>query len=189
MNQRKFELAIVAGDLARQHNLPAPLVMAIIEEESRWNPGAWRTEPNYRYLVNCRTGEPFRKLTEEENRSEVAPKDFPYLPQISSRNSEWIGQQASWGPMQVMGAVAREYGFLGVFPELSGAKGVDFGCIHLDELRKRFIGEHGWEGVVAAYNAGSPRRRVKHGLWVNQDYVNKVSKALRRLFNIRMGDL
>ncbi len=149
--------------------------MAVMKTESALNKFAYRVEPPYRYLVDVEKEKPFRPLTSVENKSEVAPNDFPYILGLSSRNTEWLGQQASWGPMQIMGAVAREYGFKKAFPELcSFSFGVQYGCQHLSNLKKRFLEKHGWQGVVAAYNAGSPRY-MDNGDFENQYYINKVA--------------
>lgn len=160
---------------AKFYDLREGLVKAIIEVESAGEIYAWRVEPPYRYLVNLGTGRPFRKLTPAEIASERAPTDFVYDRRLGSRDTEWWGQQASWGPMQVMGAVAREYGFRGRFPELCGDKGVHFGCAYLAALFQRF-GWAGLPGVIAAYNAGSPRY-TDSGAFVNQGYVSKVFAA------------
>lgn len=160
---------------AREHQLPVALLSAIVEVESTRDPFAWKVEPPYRYLWNLRTGAPFRTLTPAEIASERAPLDFPHL-DISSRDTEWWGQQASWGPMQVMGAVAREFGFRGHFPALCGPLGIDYGARYLAALTERLLARYTWEGVVAAYNAGSPRRRAD-GQWENQEYVDRVRAA------------
>lgn len=156
--------------VAATYGLRPELVLAIIQVESSGDPNAWRVEPHYRYLWHVVRNQPFRSLTLSEMNNERAPSDFPSL--TGSRNTEWLGQQASWGPMQIMGAVAREHGFTRMFPELCGILGVDYGCKHLAQLMRRFRKQHGVEGVIAAYNAGSPR--IRDGLFVNQDYVNKV---------------
>lgn len=169
-------LAIAEGQ-AHVHQLPAKLVAAVCLVESGNDIFAWRAEPRYRYLWDVKSGGAFRPLTAAENASEAAPADFPYLSGLSSRDSEWRGQQASWGPMQVMGAVAREYGFLGRFPALCTAwEGVRYGCRHLVQLKLRYLDRFGWAGVVAAYNAGSPRMD-ETGRWVNEAYVNKIADA------------
>lgn len=161
---------------ARRRLLPAQLVYSIARIESTNDETAWRVEPPYRYLVNVITCKPFRTLTAAEIASEKAPADFPFHSQLSSRDTEWWGQQASWGPLQVMGAVAREYGFAGHFPELCGRPGIAYGVRHLAHLRDRFLEKHGWEGVIAAYNAGSPRRGTD-GHFVNARYVEHVVAA------------
>ena len=163
------ELVVVAGRFA----LPERLLRAIIAIESADDIHAWRVEPPYRYLWDIEQRRPFRRLTAAERRSEHAPADFPHLG-FSSRNTEWWGQQASWGPMQIMGAVARECGYYGPFPQLcTYSYGITYGAMHLATLRDRFLTDHGWEGVAAAYNAGSPRRR--NGQWENQTYVDKIA--------------
>jgi soluble lytic murein transglycosylase-like protein len=84
----------------------------------------------------------------------------------------------SWGLMQVMGAVAREYGHEGhcglLFkPEI----GLDYGCRHLKMYFDKFSD---WKDAVASYNAGSPRKR-EDGSYQNQAYVDKVSKRFEQI--------
>ena len=158
---------------ARLCSLPVDLVRAIVWVESGGDVHAWNPEPPYRYFWDVRRKTPFRSLTELERASEVPPDDFPSLK--GDRDAEWWGQAASWGPMQVMGAVAREHGFSAHFPALCDAlHGVQYGCVHLDRLRDRFLGKFGWQGVAAAYNAGSPRLDAR-GRYENQVYVDKIA--------------
>lgn len=174
--KRTSEYDGLIEDYAGAFNLPVSLVHGIVAVESNYVTHAWRAEPPYQYLWDMVRNRPFRKITPMERKSEQAPKDFPYDKTISSRDSEWWGQQSSWGLMQVMGAVSREHGFKGYFPALCEPEiGLKYGCLHLAHHRDRFYHRHGWEGVVAAYNAGAPRK--KNGGWVNQRYVNKVAKA------------
>ena len=169
MMQNEIDIA------AKRYNLPRQLIAGIILTESGGDLYAYKTEPAYRYLVDITTGRPFRSLTPAEIASETAPADFPHLT-ISSRDTEWWGQQASWGPMQVMGAVARELGYLQPFPALcSLAYGIDIGCHHLATLRDRFLNRYGWRGVAASYNAGIPRE-VTPGVFTNQEYVDRVAR-------------
>lgn len=155
--------------------LPANLIRAIVVVESGGNPFAWRVEPKYRYLWDNSKNEPFRALTYGESVSEIAPTDFTAPKGLnSSRDTEWWGQQASWGLMQVMGAVAREYGFKGHFPQLCTAEGVKYGCLHLTRLKKRFWQKFGWDGVISAYNQGYPG--MSGSRFNNQGYVDKVNK-------------
>ena len=158
-----------------EYFLPFSLIMAIANVESGQNKHAVRFERHYRYLFDVGSGKPFRKLSDDEIMSKRAPYDFPFYGDISSRDTEWVGQQCSWGAMQVMGAVAREHGFQGRFPELCGDAGIKYGCLHLSKLRERFLREYGWRGVIAAYNAGSPRKIG--GAFVNQKYVDAVVSA------------
>jgi len=169
-----FNIAKFAAELTHGTGVPAGLVGAICLVESGGDPWAWNPEPHYRYLVDARTGKPFRKLTSAEGRSEKPAADFPSMPGLADdRDAEWWGQQASWGPMQVMGAVAREYGFEHHFPQLCDPQiGIAYGVMHLQRLRRRY---DTWSAVIAAYNAGSARFD-DNGEFVNQGYVDKVRK-------------
>jgi len=162
---------------ARERHLSPELLEGIVRVESGGDPWAWNPEPHYRYLVDASTGRPFRRLTPEEIASESPPGDFPSCPGLADDvDAEWWGQQASWGPMQVMGAVAREHGFRAHFPRLcQPAVGVHYGALHLASLKRRFS-KLGTDAVIAAYNAGSPRRQ--QGRYVNQHYVDKVRAAI-----------
>lgn len=137
---------------AASASLPRPLVMALVSVESGGNPWAWNPEPAYRYLWDVKDNAPFRKLAPEEYALKKPPMDFPSL--AGDPDQEWCGQQASWGLMQVMGAVARERGFRGLYlPALCDPEtNLRIGCgILAANLR--------WSGgevnkALAAYNAG-----------------------------------
>lgn len=170
MNSEIKQLASIA---AQQNGLQPELVLGIIEVESGGDTFAWNPEPHYRYLWDIARSKPFRALTADERTSETPPRDFPCPPGVD-RDAEWWGQQASWGLMQVMGAVAREMGYAGRhLPGLcQPATGLAVGCIYLSRLVRRY-GKP--EPAVAAYNAGSPR--IIAGKFENQQYVDKVLAA------------
>lgn len=169
-----LEIDLIASNLSRRFKVPQELILAVARQESGVNPWLWRSEPAYRYLWDNATGKPFRALTHAENASETPPSDFGPALGGQSIDTEWWGQQASWGPMQVIGAVAREHGFTHAFPKLCDLLvGMEYGVRHLAALRDAYLARFGWAGVVAAYNAGSPRR--VNGRWVNQDYVDGVA--------------
>lgn len=138
--------------LAPAHGLDPALIRAVIAQESEGFVYAYRPEPRYRYFVDCRTGQPFRPLSPQVRASKHAPADFPYFK--GGREQEWWAQQASWGLMQLMGAVARELGFRRPYlPEVCDpATNIELGC--------RFLASHlRWaDGDLAkalgAYNAG-----------------------------------
>lgn len=133
--------------------LPWELVYAICQVESSLNPLATRYEPNFRWLVgNIDTMTPLERQ----------------------------GQMTSWGLMQVMGSVARELGFQGPFEELlQPTHGLFYGCLHLRRFKAKY---NEWPDVIAAYNAGSPRRVMGSvGAYVNQPYVDKVLAAWNNL--------
>lgn len=147
-------ITALAHDAAKRYQLPAPLVLAIVQAESGGDPWAIRYEPGFfqRYIA----GKPVLAR---------AP---------CSEQTEATMQATSWGLMQVMGATARERGFRGVFlSEMCDPRiGLDWGCCHLDHLTKKHLKVGGWAAVVAAYNAGSPKK--ENGQFVNQAYVDKI---------------
>lgn len=157
--------------IATEHAVQPEIIKAIIKTESGDNEFAVRFEPLYRYVVDCHTNKPFRVLTQSEIASCSAPVGF--TSHAGSASTEWVGQRTSWGPMQIMGAVARELGYKGFFPGLCGELGVEYGVAHFVRLFKRFYNDHGMPGVIAAYNAGSPRYQKGKG-FANQEYVDKV---------------
>ena len=142
-------LIVAAAD---RYVIPRPLALAVVEQESAFDPWAWNPEPKYRYLWNLRTNQPFRKLTPAEIASEVPPLDFKAYLGVSA-DAEWWGQQASWGLYQIMGAVAREYGFRGRFLSqlCDPAVGVELGCRHLGVLLRRFKNPF---SALEAWNGG-----------------------------------
>lgn len=168
---------------AGQFSLPEALVRAICihepgesaTEAARWC--ASRFELDYAWLWDCANDKPYPHHKLRQSSACSAPADFS-APKglILSRHTEFVQQKTSWGPMQVMGAVAREMGFNGYFPELCSPLGLYYACKHLRRLADRFLASHGWDGVAAAYNAGSPRKGAD-GRWVNQGYVDKLRAA------------
>jgi soluble lytic murein transglycosylase-like protein len=150
-------LGILVAQRAAKYQIPAKLVGAIVQTESSGNTWAQRFEPAFleRYVP-------------------TAPERFG----ACSRDTERTQRATSFGLMQIMGQVARELGCTLPFltqlcePEI----GLDYGCRQLARLRDRHLAKFGWEGVVAAYNAGSPRRDAQ-GIWENQVYVDKVRAA------------
>ena len=145
-------VAAAASAAAIRHGLDACLLAGIVQQESGGNTWAWNPEPRYGYLWNVREGKPFRKLTANESMSEAPPADFPTLG--GDRDQEWWGQQASWGAAQVMGGVAREHGFRGLYlPELCNPDvGLEYAARHL----AAFISRWDVSDAVSAYNAGHP---------------------------------
>lgn len=148
MERSKAEFMLT--NLANFNGLDPDLVIAIAETESYFDELACRFEANWKYLVNV--------------------EGFARGARIS-QDTERILQMCSWGFMQVMGSVARELGWKGNLLELTRPElGVKFGCLKLKELMKKYNHQ---DDVIAAYNAGSPRK-TDHGRYVNQLYVNKV---------------
>jgi hypothetical protein len=171
-------LESLARAVAAEKQLPQTIVRALVIKESTARMWAWNPEPRYRYFWDVKRKQPFRRVTESELLSKFPPKDFPAPPGVDP-DAEWWGQQASWGYMQVMGGVARECGYSGEF--LGGlydpAVNLEISCRHLKDLSRRYLATAGWQGVVAAYNAGSPRVQ-KDGRFENQKYVDDVLNIL-----------
>ena len=148
MTDLRAQIAFAAGEAG----LDGRLVAAVVQVESGGNEYAWNPEGHYRWFWNVYTKTPFRVLTDVERGSKYPPTDFPCL--AGDRDQEWWGQSASWGLMQVMGAVAREQGFLGPYlTELvHPIVNLEYGCA---VLAKRIRWAKGNEARgVAAYNAG-----------------------------------
>lgn len=137
----KDALKSLAQAAAITEDIPWELIYAVCLTESSGNEFAIRHEARYRWLLGD-------NLTA----------------------GEYIGQKTSWGLMQVMGAVAREYGFTDQFPALwDPATGIKYGVKHL----RRLYAKHGkWPQTIAAYNAGTPQ--LIDGKFKNQAYVDKV---------------
>lgn len=148
------ELLPLIVSIATLHGLDPLLVEAVVTKESSGNPFAWNPEPQYRYLWDVKKNAPFRALTAAEGLSEIPPADFPFL--AGDRDQEWWGQQASWGLMQVMGAVAREHGYRDPYlPSLcQPVQGLAYGCKHLAKAIKRTAGAT--DRALSIYNSGRP---------------------------------
>jgi soluble lytic murein transglycosylase-like protein len=110
------EVIELARRIAAAHGLDPALACAVIEQESAWNPWAVRYEPGFlsRYVAPLYTAGKL-SATEAYTRS------------------------MSWGLMQVMGQVAREFGFPGKYlSELCDpATGIEFGCRKLADCLAR----------------------------------------------------
>jgi soluble lytic murein transglycosylase-like protein len=154
---KNFPLEAITA-AAKSHQLDTHLVMAIVATESAGKTYAFRYEPHFRWLLDV---EKYAKMNQ------------------ISRESEEMAQKISWGLMQVMGAVAREMGFKGLLPELCHPEvGLRYGCQKFSLCLRG--NEFDLPTALAAYNAGSPRRK-ENGEWVNQTYVDKVLQKMQQL--------
>ena len=129
------------------------LVEALVLQESSGNRFAFRPELTYPYLWDVALHKPFRKLYVGEAGQKAAPGDFPSLTR-GGRQQEWVGQQTSWGLGQIMGAVAREHEFVGLY--LSELVEVELNLsLVVKILSSNLKRAHGDEPTaLAAYNAG-----------------------------------
>lgn len=147
----------LAPGKAKTFGLEPELVLAVIWQESDGDPAAWNPEQKYRWFWNVKTNAPFRTVTDAENSSEYPPPDFPCL--AGDPDQEWWAQQASWGLMQIMGAVARECGYRGKWigtllrdPLLN----VHLGCTHLSRKLKQTGGDV--RAALLRYNGGGNQK-------------------------------
>src|SRR4029077_3934853 len=133
----------LAAKYAAKYSLETELVCAVIEQESSWNPWAYRYEPAF--YDHCITP---LNLTEQTGRFRAT----------------------SWGLMQILGQVAREFGYLGeFFSELCDPDtGVDWGCKKLGDCMKHANGDEAaallrWNGGSnKAYAAQVQARKAKY---------------------------
>lgn len=143
------EIWIEVNRAAMRHKLDSSLVAAVVMVESAGNRFAMRFEPLWKYVYQA------------ENFSQKIG---------CTHQTEEIAQSTSWGLMQVMGTVAREYGHTGFLSDLCEVeKGLEYGCLHLSKK----ISKYGELPGIAAYNAGSPSKD-SNGAFTNQSYVDKI---------------
>ena len=125
------ELIALAWDAAARHELPPELVCAVIEQESDWDANAIRYEPafydRYVYPMSLK-----RAISETEGRARAF----------------------SWGLMQTMGEVAREFGFAGKFLSAlcEPATGLEIGCKVL--AHKLAVNQGNVAHALLAWNGG-----------------------------------
>jgi soluble lytic murein transglycosylase-like protein len=190
MNAYRADIVVAA---ARQ-SIEPDLIEALIEQESTYDPYAWNPEPRYRYLWNVRTAAPFRVVSAAELAAKFPPADFHAI--AGDADQEWWGQQASWGLMQLMGAVAREEGFLGPFlTELCDPQtNLELGCARFASLVRwasrlyTGLASAGQAAIrmsaLAAWNGGKGGNAPTSVPLRNKDYALRV---LARYDRIRKG--
>lgn len=132
--------------IAKVYGLDWKLVASVVYQESKGNIYAVRYEPNFEAL--------YRILT--RSKSDLRGYWPKYTP---TEATERKLRSHSLGPMQVMGQVARENGFEGLYlTELCSVDvGIDAGCFHLAKLYKRakrkgIAGEAAHRYVLYKYN-------------------------------------
>ena len=133
------------------------LVAAIVMVESGGNNCATRYEPNFSYLPETKV-----------------------IQAIARNNKETVNTtigalKTSWGLMQIMGATAYlECNFEGNFTKLCEPEiGLRNGCCYLNKQLNRYKGRMG--DAIASYNWGHARK-TQEGLYINEEYYNKVMK-------------
>jgi soluble lytic murein transglycosylase-like protein len=182
-----FRDAIVAA--ATSARLEPALVQGLVEQESDYDAGAYNPEEKYRYLWNVRTRQPFRPVTDAEVRSLYPPADFPTL--AGDPDQEWWAQRASWGLCQVMGAVAREHGFVGSYLTqlVDPTVNLLIGCTHLAGLVRWATGTASprigqdviLASALAAWNGGKGGNLPDDVRDRNAAYAEQVLTRVRRI--------
>jgi soluble lytic murein transglycosylase-like protein len=144
------EIIELARAVAVAHGLEPALVCAVIEQESAWNPWAVRYEPGFlsRYVAPLYTAGKL-SATEAYTRS------------------------MSWGLMQVMGQVAREFGFAAdSLPELCDpGTGIEFGCRILAKRMARARSDV--SAALLAWNGGANPNYPSEVLARTRNYSSK----------------
>lgn len=137
---RDLILAAKAYEIARSTELDPVLVWSVVMQESSGHPWAYRYEPRWRWFTDI-DGKALH-VTRGEAKAILSPTEFH-------------AQSASWGPMQVMGSVAREIGYHDqplsklIFQPNTA---LYLGCKKLSSLWKKFAGSE--DDAISAYNDG-----------------------------------
>ncbi len=148
MDRNRAEQLI--SSIATFNGIDPDLAISFAHAESNFDEYAVRHEPNWRYFTSI-------EIYAARNRI--------------SQDTEKVLQACSFGLMQVMGTVARELGFKDNLLMLTRPEiGVKYGCFKIQELMKKYSKV---DDVIAAYNAGTPKRDEK-GHYLNAAYVTKV---------------
>lgn len=147
-----------------KYKLPPGTCKAFSLQESNHQRHAIRTEANY---VEA-NGAYAKKVRSESLAFSRANGGIPsYLTEVYQRGT-------SFGQFQIMGINLRWLGYKGKYlNEIRVAEMFDMFGRFVANLRKRWAKQSDW---VAAYNAGSPRKR--NGRYVNQHYVDRVTRYI-----------
>ena len=145
------ELEFIAEKYSKENNIDRDIVFSIISVESGWNPFVSRYEPHTdKYVYNAYSFANFCGITMQ---------------------TEELAQKHSYGLGQLMGYVLRDLGHKTL---LSEAFIPEVNIKYMTKFLKHKIEKYGNEtDVIAAYNAGSPRK-TEGGMFFNQKYVDKV---------------
>lgn len=120
---------------AEKHGIDPAIVFGVCSQESSLNQKATRYESGYRWVY---------KVDQCAKENDIA------------HGVEKRQQMTSFGIMQVMGSVLREYGYKGRLSDIlyDVEKQLDYGCRHLSNKIKKY----GLDLGILAYNSGSPSK-------------------------------
>lgn len=164
--------AVLITEIAKAAGVDGLLVAALVRVESGGDQWAWNPEPRYRYVWDVKANKPFA-VDGAAAASAFPPAGFPSL--TGDPDQEWWGQRASWGLMEIMGAVAREQGYREPYLTrlCDPTDNLRIGCAHLKSLLEWAHG--GEEQALAAYNGGRLGNVVRP--FRNAAYAKKVLDA------------
>lgn len=146
-------------DISKKFGINPLWISAIILHESSANRYQIRYEPNYKYLLN--------------------PQLFADHLHITLQ-TEIESQKISWGLGQIMGALAREQGHIGLMAELVEPElNIKHMCIRIQALGKYSANR---DAIFSMYNGGPGiLAKFKEQKYFNQHYVDKINKNLKNL--------
>ena len=147
---------------ASNENKIDPLVLAaLIQTESGGDEYSTRYEPAFKYILNARIWSEKLLITTE---------------------TETAHQMTSWGLTHIMGAVARELGYIGQLPHLCDVDlNLLFCCRKLKLIMQRHdVNPTDPSDIYAAYNHGSVSK-TDGGMYVNEANVDRFSEHLRAI--------
>lgn len=153
----KDNLIQLAKEVAKENELDPALVCAVVEQESNWNPSAIRFEPGFYKTYLERYWGPMESLG--------SGSKVPYL-------------TFSFGLMQVMGQVAKEFGYhddlidLLVDPE----KALQIGCKVLSSKLKKANGNV--ENGLLMWNGGGNKKYPQEVLARISKYQEKENESI-----------
>lgn len=161
--------------LSVDYKIPTNLVTALGRVQSDLTMASCRHDPTHQWLWDMVRLNPFRRLSDDEALSSVAPEGFCALHR--DPETEYMGQRTSWGPFLLQGALAREIGYFGPFPLLCEDPEITtrFTLTAISHLRDIYFDKHGWAGVMAAFDAGRPRKD-EEGRYTNRDFLVELNK-------------
>lgn len=152
------EIKQIVLKVSQSYGVDPHWVMAIILQESAGNRYQIRYEPRYRYLFH--------------------PDLFSKKLRVTLE-TETQSQKISWGVGQVMGALAREQGHMGLMAELIDHElNIKHVCMRLKNLRK-YSNEK--DDLFSMYNGGPGSLQKSQGAYLNQSYVDSVNQKLKSL--------
>jgi hypothetical protein len=146
-------IQLCISDQSKSLGIDKNLSLSIAYCESRFNPYVVSFESKWSYFYNV-------------------PQFSTSL--VITRASEQALQSMSWGPLQVMGSVCRELGYLDYLNKLGTdySQSILYGLLKIKSLINKYSDIH---DVVSSYNQGSPIKRIT-GLYKNQEYVDNVMR-------------